>query len=193
MPRRMGSPAVARSHQLNDATSAATRQGCALVTTIAAKDGVLAADRKAYLGRGESGHMTKTKIHALADGRLVAVSSAIVGAAHQFLKWLDEGQPGENWPVIEDTERKMDFEAIVLHQDGRIEYYHDSYLPTWLDSDAMAIGSGAPYALGAMEAGASAPGAVGIAARFDNFSGGGVDILRLSDYAPSHEHLSDTR
>lgn len=76
------------------------------------------------------------------------------------------------------------------HSDGQEPL--DGIMVGWF-ANAMAIGSGAPYALGAMEAGASAPGAVGIAGRFDNFTGGGVDILRQSDYAPSHEHLSDTR
>lgn len=80
----------------------------------------MAGDRKAYLGRGESGHMTKTKIHALADGRFVGVSSAVVGAAHQFLRWLCK-EPGSmaQW-IPPAVKRERDATAALSADQGRL-------------------------------------------------------------------------
>jgi hypothetical protein len=149
------------------------------MTTIAFRDGYMAADRQAYLGRGEAMHARKSKIKRLDNGSLIGVSSSIVGASVRLIPWIEAGMDHDNWPVIKNSEREMDFEILYVEPSGQVLYFQDSYMPTIVEVEFMAVGSGSGYALGAMEAGASAAGAVAIACKFDVFSGGGVDILKL--------------
>lgn len=108
------------------------------------------------------------------EGTLIGVSSSVVGAANRLMLWMIDGADPEE---LKDS-KPEDFEIISVHPNGTISYYNDSLDPTIiLAGTIFAIGSGSAYALGAMQAGASATDAVAIASMFDNFSGQGVDTL----------------
>lgn len=147
------------------------------MTTIAYRGGILAADKQAWLGRGETGHTTKTKIRRLKDGSLIGVSSAIVGAGDVLMDWIDAGGDYADRPVVEMRDLVNDFAILQALPSGTMKVWLDSFQPTVITAEFHAIGSGSSYALGAMARGAFAVEAVGIACQYDNFSGGGIDAL----------------
>lgn len=142
------------------------------MTTIAFRSGIMCADTQAYMGRGEPGHARKSKVYRLGDGSLLGVSSSIIGAAVRLVPWVEAGCDHEAWSIIKDYESELRFEMIHVRRDGEMRVWNDAYTPTTIEVEYYAIGSGAPYALGAMAAGVTAKGAVAIACQFDNFSGG---------------------
>ena len=134
------------------------------MTTIAYRDGVLAAD-----SRSEDS-CTKVfcfpKIYKVA-GRLVGMAGC-VSKGQEFLEWLRAG--GERLKIDEDR-----MSAIALLEDGSVEVYEDTTF--WLDlppGEFYAVGSGAAAALAAMHCGKSAAEAVEIACRVDPSSEGPV-------------------
>ncbi len=131
------------------------------MTTVAYRDGVLAADSQATNADLRTG--TAQKVFGLHDGSLAAG----LGAACQALpliEWLRNGKQGERPPTGDGA-------VIHVEADDKITVYDSG---GWQELDRQpfrAWGSGAGLALGAMSAGASAEEAVAIAIRFDIYSG----------------------
>lgn len=96
-----------------------------------------------------------------------------VAAGSRFLEWYKSGGKKRKPKLTKD------FKAIKLGKDGIFLIDHDS---EWvkIDDTFYAIGSGAPYALGALSMGASVKEAVEIAAKYDNWTGGIITVLELS-------------
>jgi len=138
------------------------------VTTVAYRDGILAADRQC------SYHcMPVAKIRRLKDGSLVGMAGN-GPACEEAVSWLDCG--GQK-PVI-DKDRP--FTLLRLYVNGRVEKIEDLNYPLQILLPYFAIGSGADYAMGAMAHGATAEEAVLIATKHDESTGGGVDTLALT-------------
>lgn len=140
------------------------------MTTIAYRDGVLAADTQ------------QTDAHGCAHGRVVKVTrrgpilAAAAGQAchaRKFLDWFRAGMNGE--PAIGDDDRNAD--GILFLPDGTVIEFSPRGSKT-VTCEFYATGSGMDYALGAMAMGASAEEAVRVAMRFDNCTGGEVTVLR---------------
>ncbi len=93
-----------------------------------------------------------------------------------MIEWLVAGMPDEHKPEM--PESPDSFTVIVATEAGVFEYI-DSLRPIPLGQVKWAIGSGAEYAFGAMDAGASAKRAVEIACNRDVNSGMGVDAITL--------------
>lgn len=140
------------------------------MTTIAWRDGVLAADSRGT-GSGWIVSETDRKVFRFPDGRLVAIT----GDAHEtwpFMRWLRGGMKGER-PKLADAA------VIVVESARRITIYKDG---GEYPEDARrfhAWGSGWPAARAAMYAGADAIKAVKIAARLDNNTNARVRFLSL--------------
>lgn len=144
------------------------------MTTIVWRDGVLAADRRAYSG-DKAPIGAKRKIGRLADGSLLGVSSSCVGAPALIQRWVESGAV-----AAADALKPENFQAILIRPNGQVFYAKDNL--DWsgpLDTPFLAIGSGDHFALGALEMGASAPKAVLVASALDPWTGGGVDTLTL--------------
>lgn len=73
---------------------------------------------------------------------------------------------------------QADFCGIELSQDG-IHLYDPAGRRYAIKDQFYAIGSGGPYALGAMAMGASPEEAVAIASRFDPGTGSEIEVLQL--------------
>lgn len=145
------------------------------MTTIAYRDGVLAADRRAYSG-GKSPIGLKTKVERLKDGSLLGVSSTVVGASTQIRDWVERGCP---LPAPDDLQPES-FELLLIRPSGEVFYACNAPTLTGpLEAAFLAVGSGSDYALGAMSMGASAVEAVEVAASHDPWTGGGVNSLLL--------------
>jgi ATP-dependent HslUV protease subunit HslV len=143
------------------------------MTTIAYRDGVLAADSLITAGNRIATSVSATKIVRLSDGRLLGHCGQM-RHMKPLIAFL-EGR-AERYPDME-----KDATAMVVHLDGRVELHYGRHPDEAFEEDAefFAIGSGAELALGAMAVGASAIDAVRAAIRFDTSSGGEVKHLEL--------------
>lgn len=140
------------------------------MTTIAYRDGVLAADT--LMCSGDSKLAGVTKIAQGPGGRMGGAcgTAAFLGG---WLAWLT-GDGNRPTPVRGDNQNDC---GLVIWPDGRIEVFEDggSFVVT---APYFAMGSGRPEALGAMFAGADAETAVRAAMAHDCHSGGETTLLR---------------
>lgn len=107
------------------------------------------------------------------------VGKGIVGAAGNWddvLKFWEvlQGKPAKETGLGGDAE----LEGIELHPDG-IFLYTASGKRFAIRDQFYAIGSGGPYAIGAMAMGATPAEAVALASRFDPATGGKIETHQL--------------
>lgn len=136
------------------------------MTTIAFKDGLLAADTLSCWGGYFAGHVTK--IHR--QGRLRLGGAGSVTVYQQFRDWVRKGMSGE-CPLKKDIAN-----VFLVLPDGTCVCWSDDG-PFTMSTPTWAFGTGEKIAVGAMEMGASAEQAVRIAMRHDMYSGGDVTVL----------------
>lgn len=113
------------------------------------------------------------KIEFLPDGS-VFLGSGHLYTINQCKHWAKHGWKEEKRPdftfFLEDTDDR-DFACLHISKDGSEVVLIDGEMcPQPVINNFMAIGSGAAYALGALEAGASAEEAVKIACNHDGAS-----------------------
>lgn len=104
---------------------------------------------------------------------------AIIGAAGDWsdvLKFWDS--LGKRKKKDQGLNDNSEFEGIELHASG-IYLYDASGARYAIKDQFYAIGSGGPYAMGAMAMGATPEEAVAVAARFDPNTGGEIEALTL--------------
>jgi len=140
------------------------------VTTIAYRDGVMAAD-----GRVTDGQLVVTyeckKIRKLSDGALFALCGDDY-LEEAIVEWLEACEPETVPPTGKD------FTAILVDTSGNLSTYSgvgERFLP-WYDVKFAAFGSGGELAYGAMEMGATADQAVAVAIRRNTHSGGLIQV-----------------
>lgn len=163
------------------------------MTTICYRDGVLAADSRAYSG-DKMPIGIKKKLHRLSNGALLASSSRVVGNTDAFAAWcqaaIDEKRCLPDVAAPED----YDIQGLLIWTDGKIYYWNDSR--SWagpLEAEFFAIGSGEQFAYGAMMAGASAEEAVRIACACDPWTDGPVRTLRFEGPFPEPKKTRSKR
>jgi len=140
--------------------------------------GVMAADSRAYSG---STHPigTKLKIHRLADGSIVGITSNQVGMPEAFVEWLNKGANRDDVMPAEPC-----LSAIHVSPTGEVAIYSDGYTPSRVMGETFTVGSGRKYALGAIAMGADAVRAVEVAIENDLWCGGPVALLHLAGKSP---------
>lgn len=107
-----------------------------------------------------------------ADGGLIGMAGTIIHM-EPFVRWIADGADPDDYPC-------GDFDAIVVDPKGRISLYEGGGPdPIVCRGPYVAIGSGGPLALAAMDAGAGARQAVKIAIGRDVGSKGPVHTMRL--------------
>lgn len=134
------------------------------MTTIAYRDGVMAADTALTVDGVYQGEIVKT---VLLNAHVIGVAGL---AAHQvaFCQFLD----GQELTL----EKDQFFNAIVVSPEGNLAVYDQHLIPVQLNVPFHAIGSGREIAIGAMAAGATAEEAVRIACCYDAYSAEPVTI-----------------
>jgi hypothetical protein len=144
------------------------------VTTIAYKDGVLAADTLSTRNGAREG----VAIKIFRRGDLLAGASGCSARCKYFRDWFVDGCKGD-CPPMGDLEKNW-AEGFIIMADGRLVTFGPtaSWAEAGMYSDMNAWGSGADFARGAMTAGASAEEAVRIAMHWDTNSGGDITVLR---------------
>lgn len=137
------------------------------MTTIAYKDGVLAADG---LVSGPPGVRWTMKLSRRDDA--VYGGCGCRGDIQALAEWYfgDRKEPPKYFLIGND---QPNAEILVMHDDGRVYYCGWGGCPQDVP-DYAAIGSGSEYAVGAMHMGASAIRAVEAAICHDSNSGGGI-------------------
>lgn len=146
------------------------------MTTICYRSGEMAADTRAFAGRGAASPGRKTKIRRLSDGSLFGCTTTACGGADLIADWVEAGCPRPtSGDMIPD-----DFSAMLVRPNGEVFMAIDCLgLTGPLQAQFYAVGSGSEYALGAMYMGATAIGGVAAGIRFDPYTGGSITTLRL--------------
>lgn len=139
------------------------------MTTVAYKDGVMAADKQ--MG-GYSGIITK--VYRIGDS-LVGLSGSDYAACLKVVDWLADGGDPDEKPDLGDS----DIHILLVDSEGTIFLYNNNLYPMPMEQEFFAVGSGMDYAIGAMAMGGSAADGVRVASRFDPGTGQGVDCLVL--------------
>lgn len=138
------------------------------MTTIVYRDGILAGDSRVTVEDMVSTDKA-TKVHRLRDGSLFGWAGGVEDAERLRLSLRKRQDP----PKLECIS------ALLIAPDGTISLYEGNI---WIEQKGeryYAVGTGAPYALGAMDAGASAVDAAKIAVKRDINSGGKVKTVSL--------------
>jgi len=144
------------------------------MTTVAYKDGVMAADR-AISGGGHIG-TTRKVTRRKSDGSLIGFCGT-VSVCQRWVEWFLAGERGTA-PTL-GTDEDSASQIMVVRPDGTVEN-HDRYGKAMFEAPYYAMGSGADYALGAMAFGASARQAVASSIKHDHCSGYGVQFVKLA-------------
>lgn len=148
------------------------------MTTICFREGILAADTRAYSG-DSSPIGFKQKIFRGQDGTLFGISTPQPGLSEEVAAWMmaDEDVKPDLVPALHGD---IGFQALEITPEGDVFYYNNRFVPSGpLYGPWHAIGSGCDYAIGALRMGATATEAVEVAMEFDPWTGGDVTLLRL--------------
>lgn len=153
------------------------------MTTIVYRNGVVAADTRAYSGSSTPiGEKIKIEVITYSDGSksVVGVSTPAPGFSEEIRRWFANDKHPDFEP--QGLGDRRSFEAIEVTKDGEVFFYNDSFVPSGpLITDWIAIGSGKDYAVGALSMGASAEEAVQVAITNDAWTGGRVTAIDLKD------------
>ena len=150
------------------------------MTTIAFKDGTIAADSQETHGDGRIAECKK----------LYSIGGTIIGTAGDsytgliFVDWFERGARMEDAPDLSHVQSDEDFECIVIENKDTIytiNRFFQKY-PTEMPDGFYALGLGSSYAMAAMEMGADARKAVQIAAKYDAYTGGRIKTLKVKDW-----------
>jgi ATP-dependent protease HslVU (ClpYQ) peptidase subunit len=140
------------------------------MTTIATDGRAMAADGRSCIADRVSGAHVQ-KMRRLKDGSVLGLAGNLADL-EQMVDWFNGGEQGRK-PKIDSQS-----DAIRLMPDGRLLHYTNALLPSPIDPP-FAIGSGADFAIGAMDEGAPPKRAVERAIVRDPFSGGKITVLAL--------------
>lgn len=147
------------------------------MTTIAHREGILAADTRGTDADYHPGIYRCQKLFRV-DGAIVATAGDDT-TGMIFVDWYGSKKLGKRpKPPSRLVEGEADFCCLVLTKEGL--FWYDKWCrPNKVMDEFYAIGSGAPYAMGAMAHGASANEAVNYAMKWDPYTGGEVMSMTL--------------
>lgn len=146
------------------------------MTTIVCNLDTMAADTRVSWSDSSNNRINTTisiKIERIGDA--IVGTSGDFAAGIRFLDWFKAGGKGRKPKLCKD------FRALKLDKTGI--YIVDGDDTTWVkvDDKLAGIGSGAHYAIGAMEAGAAPQRAVEIAMKHDGYTGGSITVIKLKE------------
>lgn len=148
------------------------------MTTIVYRDGVMAADTRAYSGnKPPIGRKSKILQH---NRELIGVSTRGVGVGPVVIDWYIAGMPGGPEALraqLSLFDTAQGFQLLAARPGGEAIYMYDTALPVTVRAPYYAIGSGEEYALGALEMGATALEACLVACRLDVWSAEPIDLI----------------
>lgn len=146
------------------------------MTTIAYRDGILAADSMLTGYDADCGSVIKIRRnrHGWLGG-----ASGNKGSTTLFMDWFLNTPPRidvKPAPTVDDNSA----DGIVILPGGRVFFWSGSAALWAVIAPFHTLGSGMRFAMGAMAMGASAREAVGVAKKFDVYTGGRIATLSLA-------------
>jgi len=147
------------------------------MTTIAYRNGVLAADTAMCMGGNMIGSTVKIARRFSGD---MAGASGDASYNRAFLDWFENGEDGPP-PEAKEDSQCIDRGVIFRAKSTKIEVYEPRGRFT-ITAEYYAFGSGKAEALGAMFAGADAYDAIRAAVALDPHTGGEITVLRCGVY-----------
>ena len=151
------------------------------MTCIIAKDGVIVADR-----RRSGPHLCSVvKVWAAKDGSIFA-DAGDASWGERFREWYEDGCKPEKRDALVKLMHDIgcDGGALQILPDKMIVIWENGLVPLPMLTTIYGIGSGSPYALGAVCAGASMKDAIVIASQWDEYTGAESDTMTLEDAKP---------
>ncbi len=142
------------------------------MTTIAYRDGVMAADSMITSNDEWIMPYQCPKIERLADGSVVGFSGNLY-LQREFIAWLELPVERGPQPDLKDTSK-----AIVVNRQGRVRLHQYAGYAE-MTAPFFAIGCGTIPAMAAMHMGASAKRAIEIASLLDNATGGEIQVVEI--------------
>lgn len=151
------------------------------MTTIAFRDGILAADSRETSGDEDSGQLAAPCEKLLRAGWFIVALQGETTPGMAWLHWFrervrsltaDAKMPHTPADIIDRfLENDADFTAVVLNTADKTVWVYDEWgLPIEITAPYYAVGSGAKVAYGAMHAGAGAFDAVMAACDHDPYT-----------------------
>ena len=152
------------------------------------------AKNKQMLGDGRISQGTQVtkddfvKVHNI-NGILVG-AAGVVTHMLKFFEYFEQNTTAEIFQqetmglvniVFPETPNEDQFEALVAYPSGELFLFEGNSSILLGQDVSFAIGSGGPYALGALESGAAGEEAMRVATKFDTMSGGEITIVQLED------------
>jgi hypothetical protein len=142
------------------------------MTTIAWDGESIAADRRAC----GNAIMSVGKLFRLPDGSVLGGAGDYAEVV-EVVAWVLDGCNPDARPRFADGEGSS---LLLARPDGTAYWLTWPYLrQVQINERFAAEGSGSQFALGAMAMGASARRAVQISAKFDPYTGGGVNVIKV--------------
>lgn len=106
-------------------------------------------------------------------GDVIFAGTGTANHLQPLIEWYEKGANPNDYPKFQDTDN---WSRLIVVKDGIcLEYLKDPY-PIPVMQKFMAFGSGANYAIGAMQMGADAIKAVEVASLHDDGCGFGVEF-----------------
>lgn len=140
------------------------------MTTIAYRDGVLAADSSCWVDT--------TRVHSAR--KIWRVHGGLIGFAGTIsyglamVRWLQSGADPDDYP------KESNGSCIIIDRRGIIRSYESGSTTSMrIVEKYVSIGSGSSVALGAMFAGANAKDAIKASIKYDAYTSGPIKTLRL--------------
>lgn len=118
-----------------------------------------------------------TKLSQTGGSTMVAGVIGPTLAATQLLRWAEAGLVPEQFPSKEVFGSGA--QLLVVSKEKGVEKYSETAIPTLHGLNKFAIGEGAPFAYGAMFAGADAVKAVEAAIHYSPHCNGSPEVLHL--------------
>lgn len=152
------------------------------------------AKNKQMLGDGRISQGTQVtkddfvKVHNI-NGILVG-AAGVVTHMLKFFEYFEQNTTAEIFQqetmglvniVFPETPNEDQFEALVAYPSGELFLFEGNSSILLGQDVCFAIGSGGPYALGALESGAAGEEAMRVATKFDTMSGGEITVVQLED------------
>lgn len=152
------------------------------------------AKNKQMLGDGRISQGTQVtkddfvKVHNI-NGILVG-AAGVVTHMLKFFDYFEQNTTAEIFQqetmglvniVFPETPNEDQFEALVAYPSGELFLFEGNSSILLGQDVSFAIGSGGPYALGALESGAAGEEAMRVATKFDTMSGGEITVVQLEE------------
>ncbi len=160
------------------------------MTTIAYRNGTIAADSGMCVGDMRLGQIRKIGYHATGG---VCGGAGFAGYVAAFIKWFEGGERGK--PPVATTDNEQLSRAIIIRP-GKLDVIetYEPEGPFEISVDYYALGSGREVALGAFFVGAEARDAVRAAIEHEKHTWGRIDrfdvLLRRTTHGRHKAHPS---